>query len=50
MEHQSQKIEVVVADAEKYLGVRYLMSEELPGMLSGGVPSFKPEVGLDRFK
>jgi hypothetical protein len=41
MERQSQKIEVVVAAAEKYLGVRDLTSEELQGLLSGCVLSFQ---------
>ena len=41
MERKSQKIEVVVAAAERYLGVRDLTSDELQGVLSGGVPSFQ---------
>ena len=45
MECKSQKIEEVVTAAERYLGVRDLMSEELQGVLSGGVPSFQV-VGL----
>jgi hypothetical protein len=44
-ERKSQKMEVVVAAAERYLGVRDLTSEELQGVLSGGVPSFQV-VGL----
>ena len=44
MESKSQKIEVVVAAAERYLDVRDLTSE-LWGVLSGGVPSFQA-VGL----
>jgi hypothetical protein len=36
-----QKIEVVVAAAERYLGVRDLTSEELQGVLSGGFPYFQ---------
>ena len=39
MECMSQKIDFVVAAAEKYLGVRYLTSEELHGVWSGSVPS-----------
>ena len=42
---KSQKIEVVLAAAEKYLGIRDLTSEELQGVLNGGVLSF-PYVGL----
>jgi hypothetical protein len=42
MKRKLQKIEVVVAAAEKYLGVTL---EELQGVLSGGVLSFQP-VGL----
>jgi hypothetical protein len=45
MEHKLQKIEVLVAAAERYWGVRDLTSEELQGVLSGGVPSFQV-VGL----
>ena len=45
MERKSQKNLVVVAATEKYLGVRDLTSEELQGVLSGGVPSFQV-VGL----
>ena len=37
MERKSQKIEVLVAAAEKYLGVQDFTSEELQGVLSGGV-------------
>ena len=39
MERQSQKIDVVVAAAEKYFGGA---SEELQGVFSGGVPSTQP--------
>ena len=39
MEHKSQKINVVVAAAEKYLGVRDMNSKELQGVLSGRFPS-----------
>ena len=45
MECNSQKITFVVAAAERYLGVQDLTSEELEGVLSGGVPSFQA-VGL----
>ena len=41
MDQKSQKIEVVVAAAEKYLGVRDLTAEELQDVLSGDVPSFQ---------
>jgi hypothetical protein len=41
----TQIIEVVVVAAERCLGVRDLTSEELQGVLSGGVPSFQA-VGL----
>jgi hypothetical protein len=41
MEWKSQKMEVVVAAAERYLGD--LTSEELQGVLSGGVPSFQDD-------
>ena len=43
-ESKSQKIDVVVAAAERYLGVRYFTSEELQGV-NGGVLSFQA-VGL----
>lgn len=39
MECKSQRIDVVVAAPEKYLGIRELTSEEFQGVLSGGVPS-----------
>ena len=45
MERKLQEIEVVVAAAERYLGVRDFTSEEFQGVLSGGVPSFQV-VGL----
>ena len=45
MERKSQKIEVDMAAVEGYLGVRDLTSEELQGVLSGGVTSFQV-VGL----
>ena len=45
MERKSQKIEVVVKAVEEYLGVRDLTSEQLQGVLSGGVLSFQA-VGL----
>ena len=45
IERKSQKIEVVVAAAERYMGVQDLTSEELQGVLSGGVTSFQA-VGL----
>ena len=45
MERKLQKIEVVVAAAERYLDVRDLTSEELEGVLIGDVPSFQV-VGL----
>jgi hypothetical protein len=38
MERKSQKIDVVMAAAEKYLSIRDLTSEEIQGLLSGGVP------------
>jgi hypothetical protein len=39
MECKTQKIDVVVAAAEKYLGLRDLTSKELQGLLGGSVPS-----------
>ena len=45
MESKLQKIKVGVAAADKYLGMRDLTSEDLQGVLSGGVPSFQT-VGL----
>jgi hypothetical protein len=45
MERKSQKIDIVVAAAEKYLGIRDLTSEELHGVLRGVVPSSQA-VGL----
>ena len=41
MKRKSHKIEVVVAAAEKHLGVRDLMFAVLQGVLSGGVPFFR---------
>ena len=41
MECKSQNIEFVVAAAERYVGVQDLTSEELQGVLSGGVPSLQ---------
>jgi hypothetical protein len=37
MERESQRIDVVVAAAEKYLGIPDLTSEKLQGVLTGGV-------------
>jgi hypothetical protein len=49
MERKSQKIDVVVAAAEKFLGVGDLTSEELQGVLSGSVPSSQVVgLGLDQ--
>ena len=45
IEHKSQKKYVVVAAAEKYLGVRDFTSEELQHVLSGSVQSSQA-VGL----
>ena len=41
MERKSQRIEVVVADAERYLGLQDLTSEVLQGVLGCDVPSFQ---------
>ena len=41
MERKSRKIEFVVAGPERYLGVQDLTSEEVQGVLSGGVPFFQ---------
>jgi hypothetical protein len=41
MDQKSQKIEVVVAAAEMYLGVRDLTAQELQDVLSGDAPSFQ---------
>jgi hypothetical protein len=43
MEQKLQKIKVVVAVAQRYLGVRDLTSEELQDVLSGDVPSFQDD-------
>ena len=51
MERKPQNIEVVVADAEKYLGVRDIL--RVTGCVKGWCPILSdcwPEVGLDRFK
>ena len=53
IECKSQKIEVVVAAAEKYLGVRDLTSGCVTGCVEWWCPLLSgcwPEVGLDRFK
>jgi hypothetical protein len=39
IERKSQKIDAVVAVAETYLAIWDLASEELHGVLKGGVPS-----------
>ena len=39
MEHKSQRIDVVVAAAEKYFGVQDFTAEELRGLLNNSVPS-----------
>ena len=39
MECESQKIDVMVAAEKMYLGIQDLTSEELQGVLRGGVPS-----------
>ena len=39
IEHKSQIIDVVVAAAEMFLGIQDFTSEELQGVLRGGVPS-----------
>ena len=43
---KSQKIEVVAAAAERYLGALDLTSEELQGVLSGGGDASFHVVGL----
>ena len=47
MEHKSQKMYVVVAAAEKYLGIQDFTSEKLQSMLSSGVPSRRHGAGAD---
>ena len=37
-EHKSQNVDVVVAAAEKHLGVGDFSAEELQGVLNDGVP------------
>ena len=52
MERKSQKIDVMVAAAEKYLGVRGFTAEELQGVLNESpvVPGRRPGVGSVRVK
>ena len=45
MKHKLQKIDVVVAAAEKYLGIQVLTSEGLQGVLGVGV-LFSQAVGM----
>jgi hypothetical protein len=44
MECESQKINVMVAAAKMYLGIQDLTSEELQGVLRGGVLSSRAVV------
>ena len=50
MKRKSQKIDVVVAATEKYVGIRDLKREELQGVLSGGVPGHWHGARVDRIK